>query len=103
MAVSASGTHRLIERTRKGTCMAQQPSELPAFPMERDAECPFKLPEEYEELRENNRVARVALAEGVECRLVTRYEDVRTVTRNTRFSSVQRDARFPEVFKGRIG
>ncbi|UKY51242.1 cytochrome P450 [Streptomyces inhibens] len=49
--------------------------------------CPFDPPEEYGALREQAPVTQVTLPDGVTGWLVTRYEDVRTVLSDPRFSA----------------
>ncbi|MGY5123184.1 cytochrome P450 [Streptomyces nigrescens] len=49
--------------------------------------CPFDPPEEYRTLREQEPVAPVTFPDGAAGWLVTRYEDVRTVLGDPRFSS----------------
>jgi cytochrome P450 len=59
-------------------------SDLHLFPMRRT--CPFEPPAEYEILREEQPVAKVALPTGQTAWLVSRYEDVRTVLAEPRVS-----------------
>ncbi|AWN28178.1 cytochrome P450 [Streptomyces sp. NEAU-S7GS2] len=49
--------------------------------------CPFDPPEEYRTLREQEPVAPVTFPDGAAGWLVTRYEDVRTVLSDPRFSA----------------
>ncbi|MGC7101348.1 cytochrome P450 [Amycolatopsis lurida] len=49
------------------------------FPMTRPAECPFEPPAEFAELRAADPVAQVTCPAGIDARVVSRYEDVRTV------------------------
>ncbi|MET8424560.1 cytochrome P450 [Nocardia sp. NPDC004860] len=52
--------------------------------------CPFSLPAEYRELREQDPVAHVTLPDGIDGWLITRYADVRAVLSDPRFSSRRR-------------
>jgi cytochrome P450 len=74
-------------------------TEPPRFPFPRT--CPFDPPEEYARMRETEPVARVQLFDGAPCWLVTRYDDVRAVAGDVRFSSQTTNPGFPEVFEGR--
>ncbi|MEU8916213.1 cytochrome P450 [Streptomyces nigrescens] len=49
--------------------------------------CPFDPPEEYRTLREQDPITQVTLPDGATGWLVSRYEDVRTVLADPRFSS----------------
>ncbi|HWU10859.1 MAG TPA: cytochrome P450 [Streptomyces sp.] len=64
-----------------------------AYPMRRT--CPFSVPEGYAELREHPTVGRVELPTGALAWAVTRYEDVRTMLADNRFSSDLRHPGFP--------
>ncbi|MFR9728374.1 cytochrome P450 [Saccharopolyspora sp. MS10] len=66
-----------------------------AFPPPRT--CPFRLPEEYPELRESTPVRRVLLPTGRHAWIVTRYEDVRRALVDPRLSSDRGDPNFPHV------
>jgi cytochrome P450 len=78
---------------------AQQAAETLAFPFER--RCPFDPPEEIARLRETEPAARVRLFDGSLAWLLTRYDDVRAVCRDGRFSSDTTKDGYPEVFSGR--
>ncbi|MFF8988053.1 cytochrome P450 [Streptomyces globisporus] len=58
-----------------------------AYPFDRTD--PMRIPPLYEELRESDRVARITMATGDPGFLVTRYEDVRLVLSDPRFSVEQ--------------
>jgi cytochrome P450 len=73
--------------------------ELRRFPFRRT--CPFEPPEEYARLRETEPVSKVQLFDGAPCWLVTRYDDVRAVAGDVRFSSETINPGYPEVFEGR--
>ncbi|TJZ56805.1 cytochrome P450 [Streptomyces piniterrae] len=55
--------------------------------------CPFDPPEEYRTLREQEPITPVTLPEGTAGWLVTRYEDVRKILTDPRFSAKRRFAR----------
>jgi cytochrome P450 len=57
--------------------------------------CPFDPPPAFTELRRNEPVTRVRLWDGSEAWLVTRYEDVREVLADRRFSSDMNKPGFP--------
>ncbi|MGW1403475.1 cytochrome P450 [Streptomyces sp. NPDC002405] len=57
----------------------------PAYPMAR--QCPFSPPEEIGRLREEEPVARVRTWDGSVPWLITRYDDVRAILSDPRFSS----------------
>jgi cytochrome P450 len=60
---------------------------LPAAPLPTTRTCPFDPPEDYRRLREDQPVSRLAMPDGSAGWLVTRYEDVRAVMSDPRFSS----------------
>lgn len=66
----------------------------PPMPTE-SATCPMAPPAEFAVLRETSPTSRVALADGTVVWLLTRYEDVRTVLADKRFSSVTTRPGFP--------
>jgi cytochrome P450 len=61
-------------------------SRLPETTYPFPPQCPFQLPDELVRLRRHSPVARVDVAGGLTAWLVTRYEDVRTVLTDERFS-----------------
>ncbi|MEV4312363.1 cytochrome P450 [Actinocrispum sp. NPDC049592] len=69
------------------TDMSSAMSTTPAFPMERAAECPFDPPAELARLRDSDRIVQAACPAGIDAWVVTRYEDVRTMLKDPRFSS----------------
>jgi cytochrome P450 len=73
----------------------------PLFPFER--KCPFDPPRELARLRDQEPVSRVRLFDDKLAWLVTRYEDVRTVCADARFSAATTHPAYPEVFAGRSG
>jgi cytochrome P450 len=60
--------------------------------------CPFHPPEKYAELREEEPVKKVVLADGATAWLLTRHEDIRSVLSDPRVSSDRRDPGFPAFF-----
>jgi cytochrome P450 len=61
-----------------------------AIPLPRERSCPYKGPDEYARLREEQPIARLKLADGTEGWLLTRYEDVRAMLADSRFSARDR-------------
>lgn len=68
---------------------------LPPMPSEPPAGCPMAPPAEFSVLRGSTPVARVALGDGTPIWLLTRFDDVRAVLRDPRFSSVTTRPNFP--------
>ncbi|MFG1642342.1 cytochrome P450 [Amycolatopsis sp. NPDC049252] len=68
------------------------------FPMTRT--CPFSPPPAYEEIREEDAVAKVRLPDGGQAWAVTRLADVRTVLNDRRFSADRQHPDFPQLVKG---
>ncbi|TCO48898.1 cytochrome P450 [Actinocrispum wychmicini] len=67
--------------------MTDMTADLPAFPVERTPNCPFDPPAEYAQRRDNDPIAPAACPVGFDAWVVTRYEDVRAMLRDPRFSS----------------
>lgn len=67
----------------------------PHFPMRR--ECPFALPEELRRRQHTDPIARVTLWDGSTPWLVTRYEDVRAVLLDQRFSADSSRPGYPAI------
>ncbi|MPZ95203.1 MAG: cytochrome P450 [Propionibacteriales bacterium] len=63
-----------------------EPGAVPRFPLPRVR--PFDPPPQYDEFRERCPVTKVTLYDDTEAWLVTRYDDVRTVLGDDRFSAV---------------
>jgi cytochrome P450 len=57
--------------------------------------CPFAPPPEYQQLREQAPVARLAMASGRQAWALTRHEDIRAVLSDPRFSSDRSHPSFP--------
>ena len=66
------------------------PENQPAIPMPRTRACPYAPPEEYRTLREQRPVSRLAMPDGSEGWLLTRYADIRMMLSDPRFSSKNR-------------
>ncbi|MHA4778828.1 cytochrome P450 [Streptomyces sp. MSC1_001] len=66
--------------------MADTPA-APAFPMERDARCPFDPPPPLLDLQRSEPISRVRIWNGSEPWLVTRHEDIRAVLSHPAISS----------------
>lgn len=64
--------------------MSSQNIDAPAFPMSR---CPFSPPPQYAQLRETTPISRVTMPDGTPAWLLTRYEDVKAVLSDNRFST----------------
>jgi cytochrome P450 len=79
--------------------MQQMATEL-SYPMHRTE--PFDPPNDYAELRENQRFARVRLWDGSYPYLLTAFEDIRAVLSNPKFSCEPNREGFPHVFEGRM-
>lgn len=76
-----------------------QASSLPAFPMVRESH--ERPPSSYEWFRREQPVTRVRLWNGSSAWLVTRYDDVRAVLTDDRFSAVASAPGYPHVTPGR--
>lgn len=70
-------------------------SSCPAMPSEVPQSCPMAPPPEFSILRRTDPVSRVALGDGTVVWLLTRYDDVRAVLGDQRFSSVTTRPGFP--------
>lgn len=62
--------------------------------------CPFAPPPEYQQLREQSPVARLAMASGRQAWVLTRHEDIRAVLSDPRFSSDRTHQSFPAPRRG---
>ncbi|TXC98561.1 cytochrome P450 [Streptomyces sp. ISID311] len=65
----------------------------PAFPFPRT--CPYRLPAEYNGLRESGPVSKVTLPTGKPAWILTRYDDVRKALLDPHLSSDRADPNFP--------
>src|SRR3984885_8236613 len=79
--------------------MSQTVAEL-SYPMSRTK--PFNPPDDYAELREHQPFARVRLWDGTYPYLLTKYDDIRAVLSNPKFSCEPNREGFPHVFEGRM-
>jgi cytochrome P450 len=79
--------------------MSEVVAEL-AYPMSRTK--PFNPPEDYAELREHQPFARVRLWDGTHPYLLTKFDDIRVVLSNPKFSCEPNREGFPHVFEGRM-
>ena len=66
--------------------MTEIVSELPAFPMQRAAGCPFDPPPAYRKLQAEAPISRVRLWDDSTAWLITRYEDQRSLLADRRVS-----------------
>ena len=62
-------------------------ADLPSFPGARSGRCPFNPPAAYAEWREQDGLQKVQLGDGKNAWAISRYEDVRAVLGDTRFSA----------------
>ncbi|MFW3168803.1 cytochrome P450 [Geodermatophilus sp. CPCC 206100] len=69
--------------------------ETSEYPFRREMSCPFDPPPDLAELRRREPVTRVRLWDGSSAWLVTRYDDVREVLADRRFSSDMNRPGFP--------
>jgi cytochrome P450 len=70
----------------------------PAFPMRR---CPFAPPPEYAEIRQNEGLSRVTMPDGSLAWIATRYDDVRAILGDSRFSTVPSTPGYPFIAPAR--
>jgi cytochrome P450 len=75
-------------------------AEIPYFPMARDPRCPFSPPPELKRLQAEAPVSKVRIWDGRTAWLVTRYEDVRFVLRDARFSVNPHNPGWPPMSAG---
>src|SRR5882757_10730402 len=79
--------------------MSEVVAEL-AYPMSRTE--PFNPPDDYAGLREQQSFARVRLWDGTHPYLLTKFDDIRAVLSNPKFSCEPNREGFPHVFEGRM-
>jgi cytochrome P450 len=75
-------------------------AERLAYPMSRDASCPFAPPPAYKELRATSPITRVQLYDGREAWMFTRYEDIRTILSHPAVSAETLNPDFPFLTPG---
>jgi cytochrome P450 len=73
-------------------------SSPPVFPMQR---CPFSPPPSYAELREREPIAPVQMPDGTPAWLLTRYDDVKAVLGDNRFSTSPKQPGYPFISPSR--
>ncbi|SAL42154.1 cytochrome P450 [Caballeronia humi] len=73
-------------------------ASAPAFPMRR---CPFAPPPEYAEIRKNEGLSKVTMPDGTEAWIATRYEDVRAILGDPRFSTAPSTPGYPFIAPAR--
>jgi cytochrome P450 len=78
--------------------MEAKTGSAPAFPMPR---CPFSPPPAYAEIRENDPISKVTMPDGSWGWIITRYDDVRAVLGDNRFSTVPSTPNYPFVAPAR--
>lgn len=78
--------------------MTSEVTKPPAFPMER---CPFSPPPQYAELRGTDPISRVRTPDGTEAWLLTRYDDVKAVLGDLRFSTSPKQPGYPFISPSR--
>lgn len=75
-------------------------TDPPSYPMPRT--CPYALPDGYRELRERPTLGKVKLPNGKLAWAATRYEDVRAMLGDNRFSSDLRHPGFPVMMDHQV-
>jgi cytochrome P450 len=83
--------------TQETESMVDKAGDVKPFPMPRDSRCPFNPPPELKQLQKDAPVSKVRIWNGSTPWLVTRYEDVRMVLRDERFSSNAKRPGFPPM------
>src|SRR5688572_20804674 len=78
--------------------MTSEVTARPTFPMQR---CPFSPPPEYAELRSREPIAKVSMLDGTEAWLLTRYDDVKAVLGDNRFSTSPKQPGYPFISPSR--
>jgi cytochrome P450/ferredoxin len=77
---------------------ADSESASATFPMER---CPFSPPAEYARLRSAEPISQVSMPDGTRSWILTRYEDVKAVLGDRRFSTDPRQPGYPFISPAR--
>ncbi|SAK65871.1 cytochrome P450 [Caballeronia arationis] len=73
-------------------------ASAPDFPMRR---CPFAPPPEYAEIRKNEGLSKVTMPDGSEAWIATRYDDVRAILGDPRFSTAPSTPGYPFIAPAR--
>ncbi|SAL64233.1 cytochrome P450 [Caballeronia choica] len=73
-------------------------ASAPAFPMRR---CPFAPPPEYAEIRQNEGLSKVTMPDGSWAWIATRYDDVRAILGDPRFSTAPSTPGYPFIAPAR--
>ncbi|MGA7781740.1 MAG: cytochrome P450 [Paraburkholderia sp.] len=79
--------------------MSECPFSKPSFPMAR--QCPFLPPQEYADFQQQAGPVKVQMWDGTDAWLFTRYDDVRAVLGDNRFSGDPATAGFPSLSAAR--
>lgn len=79
--------------------MSSNENGAPRFPIPR--QCPFHLPREYDEMRDKPQVGDVTMWNGQNIKVFTRYEDVKNVLADNRFSGNPALHGFPSLSPAR--
>jgi cytochrome P450 len=94
----------LSGRTQRGKPVVNENSsrvsDLPSFPMQRDLKCPFNPPPDLKRLQSEAPITKVRIWNGQTPWLVTRYDDVRFVLKDPRFSVVPTRPGWPPMSAG---
>ncbi|WP_263144936.1 cytochrome P450 [Pseudomonas sp. RIT-PI-AD] len=78
--------------------MSSNDSRAPSFPMKR---CPFSPPPEYAQIREEAPISKVTMPDGSQAWLMTRYDDVKAVLGDNRFSTDASTPGYPFIAPAR--
>lgn len=79
--------------------MSSNENGAPRFPIPR--QCPFHLPREYDEMREKPQAGDVTMWNGQNVKVFTRYEDVKNILADNRFSGNPALHGFPSLSPAR--
>jgi cytochrome P450 len=78
--------------------MEELNASSPAFPMRR---CPFAPPPEYSEIRQQPGLSKVSMPDGSQAWIATRYDDVRAILGDNRFSTSPSTPGYPFIAPAR--
>ncbi len=79
--------------------MAEEPKNTPQFPVAR--QCPFDPPKIYEEMRGCPHAGNISMWNGSNVKIFTKYEDVKNVLADNRFSGDPSKEGFPSLSPAR--